>query len=88
MKYILVNLLALAILLTACTDTQPANSQAVSPTTSQDGLDKRSFDYRFPDGLKQTTDSEARLDEWFRDAKFGAFIHFGIPSKLAGMYKG
>jgi len=36
--------------------------------------------------LVQTVDSEARLDQWFRDAKFGAFIHFGIPSKLAATF--
>jgi len=47
-----------------------------------------SFEYRFPDNLKQTPDSEARLDKWFRDAKFGAFIHFGVYSPLAGQYKG
>ncbi len=46
------------------------------------------FEHRFSDDLKQTADSEARLDLWFRDAKFGAFIHFGAYSTLAGEYKG
>ncbi len=32
-------------------------------------------------------ESEARLNKWFRDAKFGAFIHFGAYSPLAGKYK-
>ncbi len=39
---------------------------------------------RFPDGLQQTSDSLDRLDQWFTDAKFGAFIHFGLYSELAG----
>ena len=47
-----------------------------------------SFEYRFPEDLKQTPDSERRLDQWFRDAKFGAFIHFGVYSTLEGEYKG
>ncbi|MDF7799571.1 alpha-L-fucosidase [Pontiellaceae bacterium B1224] len=46
------------------------------------------FEYRFSDDLEQTADSEARLDEWFRDAKFGAFIHFGVYSALEGEYEG
>jgi alpha-L-fucosidase len=46
------------------------------------------FEQRFSDDLKQTADSQARLDEWFRDAKFGAFIHFGVYSTLEGEYKG
>lgn len=47
-----------------------------------------SFEYRFSNDLKQTPDSEARLDQWYRDAKFGAFIHFGVYSTLEGEYKG
>lgn len=38
--------------------------------------------------LRQTPDSIARKDLWFRDAKLGAFIHFGVSSPLAGDYKG
>src|ERR1700761_4355245 len=26
--------------------------------------------------------------KWFREAKFGAFIHFGVYSELGGYYKG
>jgi alpha-L-fucosidase len=48
----------------------------------------RSFEHRFSDDLKQTPDSVARVDKWFRDAKFGAFVHFGVYSSLAGEYKG
>lgn len=33
----------------------------------------------------QTTDPEDRL-EWFKDAKFGMFIHWGIYTELAGIY--
>ena len=84
MKYLLASLLALAVL----SPTFASAKKTTRPDAGQAKVDKRSFDYRFPDGLKQTADSEARLDQWFRDAKFGAFIHFGIPSKLAGMYKG
>jgi len=82
LKIQLAGLVALAVLLFGCTTAEKADGQVASD------VDKRSFDYRFPDGLEQTADSEARLDQWFRDAKFGAFIHFGIPSSLAGMYKG
>ncbi len=47
-----------------------------------------SFEYRFDDSLRQTPDSIARQNKWFRDAKFGAFIHFGVYSSLEGEYKG
>ena len=43
---------------------------------------------RFDASLKQTPDSEARLEKWFKDAKFGAFIHFGVYSSLEGEYQG
>lgn len=46
------------------------------------------FEYRFSDDLEQTADSKARQELWFRDAKFGAFIHFGVYSTLEGEYKG
>lgn len=49
---------------------------------------KLDFGYRFDADLKQTPDSIARLDKWFRDAKFGVFIHFGAYSSLEGEYKG
>ncbi|TWU46099.1 Alpha-L-fucosidase [Rubripirellula tenax] len=47
-----------------------------------------SFEYRFSDDLEQTADSKARQELWFRDAKFGAFIHFGVYSTLEGEYQG
>ncbi len=47
-----------------------------------------SFEYRFDDDLRQTPDSLVRQDKWFRDAKFGAFIHFGVYSSLEGEYNG
>jgi len=84
MNYLLAGLLTLAVL----SPTFGHADQAAKPQTDPAKIDKRSFDYRFPKGLKQTADSEARLEAWFRDARFGAFIHFGIPSELAGMYKG
>lgn len=48
----------------------------------------KDFEYRFSDKLKQTLDSEARLEQWFIDDKFGAFIHFGVYSDLEGEYQG
>ena len=41
---------------------------------------------------EQLWDSRACVDDargkWFRDAKFGAFIHFGLYSELGGYYHG
>jgi len=47
-----------------------------------------SFEYRFDENLRQTSDSIERQNMWFRDAKFGAFIHFGVYSSLEGEYEG
>lgn len=49
---------------------------------------KHLFEYRFDEDLKQTPDSIARCEKWFFDAKFGAFIHFGVYSSLEGEYEG
>ena len=35
--------------------------------------------------LSMTVQAQDRMD-WFRDAKFGMFIHWGIYTELAGMY--
>ena len=43
---------------------------------------------RFPNPVDVTATTQARLDQWFTDAKFGAFIHFGAYSPLAGSYQG
>ena len=51
-------------------------------------VDESSYEYRFDESLKQTPDSIARNEQWFYDAKFGAFIHFGVYSVLEGAYKG
>ena len=48
---------------------------------------KSSFEARFSPQLKQTADSQARLDKWYRDAKYGAFIHFGVYSMPGGKYE-
>jgi len=48
---------------------------------------KLPFEDRFSPDLKPTAEGEARLDAWFKDAKYGAFIHFGVYSKLGGQYK-
>ncbi|MCF7847789.1 MAG: alpha-L-fucosidase [Kiritimatiellales bacterium] len=65
-----------------------ANAAAPKKKPPKKGKPNQTFEYRFSDDLKQTPDSEARLDKWYRDAKFGAFIHFGAYSPLAGEYKG
>ena len=64
--------------------------QAQQPAKRAPNRAKRNitFEYRFADDLEQTADSKARQDLWFRDAKFGAFIHFGVYSSLEGEYKG
>ncbi|MDA9260354.1 alpha-L-fucosidase [Puniceicoccaceae bacterium] len=56
--------------------------------SSQAEVDESSYEYRFDASLKQTPDSIARKEQWFYDAKFGAFIHFGVYSVLEGAYKG
>ncbi|WP_442511818.1 alpha-L-fucosidase [Novipirellula sp. SH528] len=67
-----------------------ATSQAQTATKMGAEASQRnvSFEYRFPDGLEQTADSKARQSKWFHDAKFGAFIHFGVYSTLEGEYDG
>ncbi len=49
--------------------------------------EKKDFDTIMPPTLKHPPETEARLNKWFRDSKFGAFIHFGAYSTLAGKYK-
>jgi alpha-L-fucosidase len=78
MKLIMKNtLLSLAALLAA---------GATLPAATK--VDESSYEYRFDSSLRQTADSIARKEQWFYDAKFGAFIHFGIYSVLEGAYKG
>ncbi|WP_411828196.1 alpha-L-fucosidase [Luteolibacter sp. AS25] len=60
----------------------------ILPLHAEETVDKSSYAYRFDEKLKQTPDSIARNKKWFYDAKFGAFIHFGIYSVLEGAYKG
>ena len=78
-------ILSIVILMTAVLSTQ---AQAAKKKPRRKPKENITFEYRFSDDLKQTPDSQARLDKWFRDAKFGAFIHFGAYSPLAGQYKG
>ncbi|MCM2373952.1 alpha-L-fucosidase [Aporhodopirellula aestuarii] len=65
---------------------------AILPMQAQEAPKKivpeHRFEYRFDENLKQTDDSIARQEKWFRDAKFGAFIHFGVYSTLEGEYQG
>jgi alpha-L-fucosidase len=39
-------------------------------------------------GEYNPTEAEAKRIAWFRDAKFGLFIHWGLYSKMAGYWKG
>jgi alpha-L-fucosidase len=64
--------------------TLPVHAQ----TNAKQKNTRRTIEERFPDSLQQTVDSEDRLNLWYRDAKFGAFIHFGVYSMLAGAYNG
>ncbi|VGO15451.1 hypothetical protein PDESU_04034 [Pontiella desulfatans] len=79
MKNILLPLFVLAV------GTLPLQAAEKSPNQPKGNV---TFEYRFADGLQQTPDSLARQELWFRDAKFGAFIHFGAYSALEGEYKG
>ncbi len=78
---------SLIVLLAAALPLQAATVKNEASPNQPQGNDV-SFEYRFDDNLKQTPDSEARLDAWFKDAKFGAFIHFGVYSMLEGEYEG
>lgn len=51
-------------------------------------IDESSYAYRFDASLQQTPDSISRKSQWSYDAKFGAFIHFGVYSVLEGAYQG
>lgn len=82
MKTILLPLLALVV---GGIYLQAQDSTSANPAAKGRDI---SFEYRFDDSLKQTPDSLARQNLWFRDAKFGAFIHFGVYSTLEGEYKG
>jgi len=81
-KYILLPLIVLMAGMLTLQAKEPAKKAPKAPDP------KRSFEYRFDDDLKQTADSKARQELWFRDAKFGAFIHFGVYSTLEGEYQG
>ncbi|CAA6678490.1 MULTISPECIES: alpha-L-fucosidase [unclassified Lentimonas] len=61
---------------------------SIAPLQAEEKIDESSYEYRFDASLKQTPDSIARNEKWFYDAKFGAFIHFGVYSVLEGAYKG
>lgn len=76
-------LLLILVVATQATDAAETQKKAAKKATRN-----TSFEYRFDDNLKQTADSIARQDQWFRDAKFGSFIHFGVYSTLEGEYEG
>ncbi len=65
-----------------------AFAEAVPSADNPEQAHADSFKKRFAPGLRHPPESEARLNKWFRDDKFGVFIHFGAYSTLAGQYKG
>ena len=69
--------MALTVLSTALCHAVDAAS---APTAAEPLAEKKTL----PPEFRHTPESEARLNKWFRDAKFGAFIHFGPYSTLAG----
>ncbi|MCG9792331.1 alpha-L-fucosidase [Flavobacterium algicola] len=81
MNKIIVNLLLISISILHAQD-------HAKKETAKEVKIEQTFEYRFAQDLKQTPDSEARLNQWYKDAKFGAFIHFGVYSTLEGEYKG
>ena len=84
MKYLLPTLL-IVILGTLASEADELKTKTKAPKKAARNT---SFEYRFSDDLEQTADSKARQELWFRDAKFGAFIHFGVYSALGGEYEG
>ena len=73
-------ILAIALALFGSTLGHAANKESgTTPPNAANEPDLSKF--------RHTPESEARLNKWFRDAKFGAFIHFGAYSPLAGKYK-
>jgi|GEM_PF-5976367 len=79
-------LLSLTVLMASSLSLLAAEKPAQkSPNPSKKNV---TFEYRFDDSLQQTPDSIARKEQWFYDAKFGAFIHFGVYSVLEGAYQG
>ncbi|MGD7652208.1 MAG: alpha-L-fucosidase [Verrucomicrobiales bacterium] len=66
----------------------PLLAQAPAGNAPKKAKRNTSFEYRFDDDLKQSPETMERLGKWFIDAKFGAFIHFGVYSMLEGEYKG
>ena len=79
---------ALLLLLGVMAAMVPLQAQQPAKKARKRARRNVSFEYRFADDLKQTADSRARKDLWSRDAKFGAFIHFGVYSTLEGEYEG
>ena len=65
-----------------------AFAEAVPSPDNPEQAHADSFKKRFAADLRHPAESEARLNKWFRNDKFGVFIHFGAYSTLAGQYKG
>jgi len=64
-----------------------ARAKAAREKAARERKRRLSFEYRFPEGVRLTQNSEKRLDQWYRDAKYGAFIHWGVYSMLEGQYR-
>ncbi len=60
----------------------------LTATSLHAGVKKnKDFDKIMPSTLKHPLETEARLNQWFRDSKFGTLICLGPYSQLAGKYK-
>ncbi len=46
------------------------------------------FSQEKTDYLKESEEEFSKRMDWFADAKYGMFIHFGLYSQLGGVYKG
>ncbi|MCK5154674.1 MAG: alpha-L-fucosidase, partial [Spirochaetales bacterium] len=46
------------------------------------------FSQEKKDYLNETSEDFEQRMQWFTDARYGMFIHFGLYSQLGGVYKG
>src|SRR4051812_9415116 len=68
----------------------PAKPAAQPNTDKQDLTAQPAMGHNAPTAELSPEEKAARDKrlQWFKDAKFGMFIHWGLYSQLAGEYKG
>lgn len=86
---ILLTILALLAPLSASAETEAITPVKTRPPVSQKTppLQNRKEDADHP-ALTETTEARRERMKWWKDAKFGMFIHWGLYSGLAGDWKG